>query len=482
MTLLRVGRIHGHRSADTLEVVDGRIARIGRQLDSEQHDVLDRRDTVVLPGLRDGHIHPTGLAANAGRVDVAAVATIGDLIERLAERAAQTSGPVIAVGFDDERVAEGRMPSAADLDRASGDRPVVVYRHCSHIASANHVALAQAGIDDATSDPDGGRIRRGADGRPTGVLEEHALVALTSSLDQSVDAPDVESVYAVLSDLHRLGLVAIDAMVATGDSMWCTGGDELEVIASLGTDSPVMMDVFVICTDTDGLRRAAARLAAAGPRVRFAGWKGFADGSLGARTAALRSPYNDDPSTAGLLVAKNLEMMAEAAVQLGGQAAIHAIGDLAVERALVVAERLGVAGAVRIEHAAIADPDQVERMAAAGVVASVQPSFVPADAPWIARRLGQDRAEWAYPFASMLGAGVTMRGGSDAPIETADPMVAIRDACAERRERLTVDEAVDLYAAGRIEVGGPATFILTQGEPGGSAARVAEVWENGDRT
>lgn len=481
MTLLRVGRIHGHRNADTLEVVDGRIARIGRQLDSA-HEVLDRRDTVVLPGLRDSHIHPTGLAANAGRVDVADVASLDDLIERLAERTAQASGAVIAVGFDDERVAEGRMPSAADLDRVSGDRPVVVYRHCSHIASANHVALAQAGIDATTADPDGGRIRRGADGKPTGVLEEQVLVALAGSLDESVDAPDAESVHAVLSDLRRLGLVAIDAMVATGDSMWCTGGDELEVIASLGTDSPVMIDVFVICTDTDELRRAADRLAAAGPRVRFAGWKGFADGSLGARTAALRSPYSDEPSTAGMLVAKDLELMAEAAVQLGGQAAIHAIGDLAVERALDVAEHLGVAGAVRIEHAAIADPGQVERMAAAGVVASVQPSFVPADAPWLSRRLGQERTGWAYPFASMLAAGVTMRGGSDAPIETADPLVGIRDACAERPERLTVDEAVDVYAVGRIEPGGPATFLLCQGEPGGPEARVAEVWENGERT
>lgn len=478
MTLLRVGRIHGHPDADSIEITAGRIARIGKNLDSED-GLVDRGDSVVLPGLRDSHIHPVGLAVNADRLDVSTVANIDELVDRLRERAAHRPGAVVAVGFDDERVTEGRMPSATDLDRVSAEHPVVVYRHCSHVAAANHVALQQAGIDSDTPDPDGGRIRRGTNGRLTGVLEETALVPLAGSIDQTLDPPDRSSVYAQLSELRRLGLVAIDAMAATGESMWCSGGDELGVIASLGTDSPVMIDVFVICTDPHELREAATRLAAAGPRVRFAGWKAFADGSLGARTAAMRSPYDDDPATSGLLVAKNLESMAETAVELGGQAAIHAIGDLAVDRASGLAERLGVAGAVRVEHASIADPDQIARMAAAGVVASVQPSFFPADAPWLARRLGVSRAAWAYPFASLLGAGVTLRGGSDAPIESADPLVGIRDACVERPERLTVVQAIDMYTAAPIEVGGLATFVVCNGEPNDPAARVVEVWQNG---
>lgn len=481
MTLLRVDRIHGHPDANTVEIVAGRIARIGRNL-AAGPEILDRRDTVLLPGLRDSHVHPVGIAANADRIDVADVTTIDDLIERLSARAAGTSGAVVAVGFDDERIREGRMPTASDLDRVSTDRAVVVYRHCSHIASANHIALDGAGIDTTTSDPEGGRIRRGADGSLTGVLEETALVPLAGSFGRTLDAPDAASVHAVLSNLRRFGLVAIDAMVATSGSMWCAGGNELDVIMSLGTDVPVMIDVFVICTDPEELRVAASRIAGAGPQIRFAGWKGFADGSLGARTAALRSPYDDDPSTAGMVVAKNLDVMAETAVELGGQVAIHAIGDLAVDRAIIVAEHLGVVGAVRIEHASIADPDQVGRMAAAGVVASVQPSFVPSDAPWLAQRLGPDRIQWAYPFASMLAAGMTVRGGSDAPIETANPLVGIRDACSERPERLTVDQAVDLYAAGRVEAGGAASFVLCNGEPDDSAARVVEVWQDGERT
>lgn len=479
MTLLRVGRIHGHPGADTVEVAGGRIVRVGRNLTNGQNS-LDRGDTVLLPGLRDSHIHPVGISANAQRLDVSDVATVDELIERLRERAAGTSGAVVAVGYDDERVAEGRMPSADDLDQASADRAVVVYRHCSHIAAANHVALRQAGIDADTPDPEGGRIRRGTGGRLTGVLEETALIPLAGSLDRSLEPPDPASVRAVLSNLHRLGLMAIDAMVATGDSMWCAGGNELDLIVSLGADSPVTIDVFVICTDPTELREAAQRLDTAGPHIRFAGWKGFADGSLGARTAALRSPYSDDPSTSGMVVANNLQLMAESAISLGGQAAIHAIGDLAVEHAIVVAERLGVTGAIRIEHASIADPGQVDRMAAAGVVASVQPSFVPADAPWLTRRLGPDRARWAYPFASMLQAGVMLRGGSDAPIESADPLLGIRDARAERPERLTVDEAVDLYAVGPVEVGGPASFVLCQGEPDDHGSRVVEIWQNGE--
>jgi hypothetical protein len=209
-----------------------------------------------------------------------------------------------------------------------------------------------------------------------------------------------------------------------------------------------------------------------GPRIRFAGWKGFADGSLGGRTAALRAPYADDPSTSGMLLGSGLDTMTEAALELGGQAAIHAIGDKAVELALGLAEK-HPPGLVRIEHASVADPDQIARMASSGAIASIQPSFATTDAPWLERRLGKGRSDWAYRFASMVASGVTVRGGSDAPIESSDPLIGIRDARARRTEALDHSQAVAIYAAHPLEVGGPATFTVC------SDGAVDEVWMEG---
>ena len=480
MTVHRAASVHGHPGATALRVAGGRIVEIGAPSEIEHDAIVDHGDGVILPGLRDGHIHPLGLAAAAGQLDLSDATTLPEVIDRLRARAGTVASdrPIIAIGVDDERLAEGRLPTAADLDSAIGDRPVLVYRHCSHVASANSLALAAGGIDRTTIDPPGGRIGRDAAGSISGILEEAAITAVADALGPATAAPDVSSLRTVLRRLRRRGVVAIDAMASTGSSMWCVGGDDVATIASLADDSPVAITAYVICDTADELRRAAELLRSAGPMIRFGGWKGFADGSIGARTAALRAPYADAPATAGMFVGNRIQEMSAAAIALGGATAVHAIGDAAVERALVLAETLAP-GSVRIEHASVADPGQIERMAAAGVMASVQPSFAPSDAGWIARRLGPDRTPWAYPFASMLAAGVTVRGGSDAPVESPDPFVGMRDACLARPEALTASQAVDIYSAGVLEVGAPATFIVCAADP--TRARAEDIAEIGVR-
>ncbi|MEX2423488.1 MAG: amidohydrolase [Acidimicrobiia bacterium] len=466
MTVHRGARIHGHPGANALRVSAGRIVEIGAAAGMGDTDVRDHGTGVILPGLRDGHIHPLGLAAAAGQVDLTDAATIAEVVERIRAHAATASPdrPIIATGVDDERLSEGRLPSAADLDSAASDRPVLVYRHCSHVASANSLALAAGGIVNTSSDPTGGRIRRKPNGSANGILEEAAITPVATALGSALLSPDADALRTVLRGVQRRGVVAIDAMASVGSSMWCGGGDELATIASVGDDSPVTITVFVICDTPEELQQAAHRLGTSGPMVKFGGWKGFADGSLGARTAALRAPYTDDPGTNGMLMDIQIREMARAATALGGVAAVHAIGDAAVEQVLTIAESLDP-GSVRIEHASVADPDQIGRMAAAGVTASIQPSFVPADSGWIGRRLGPHRQTWAYPFASMWAAGVALRGGSDAPVESPDPFAGIRDACGPGPEALSPSQAVDIYTATALQPGAPATFIVCSDDP-----------------
>lgn len=485
MTVHHAAAVHGHPGADAIRVEEGRITEIGLAADMIGSRV-SHGDSVFLPALRDGHIHPLGVTAAAGRLDLSDVGSISETLDRLGRHAATRTGTIIAIGLDDERLVEHRLPTAMELDQAVNDRPVLVYRHCSHVAVANTAALHAGGLGRGSTDPPGGRIRRRADGALSGTLEEAAIAPVAAALSDATEPPDPEAVTALLQRLLRRGVVAIDAMVGIGSSMWCLGGDELETVIGLAAETPIRIDVFVICDTPRELRHAAQRLETAGPAVRFGGWKGFADGSLGGRTAALRSPYSDDPSTRGIAVDTALEEMAETAVELGGRAAVHAIGDLAVERALTVADRLG-AGTVRIEHASVADPEQVAHMAGAGVIASVQPSFAVSDAPWIERRLGPQRMPWAYPFATMDAAGVEMRGGSDAPIESPDPFVGIRDACLPRQGAVTPSRAVDLYAVERLRVGASAAFVLCSADPAVvpvteiSGIGVREAWVGGER-
>jgi hypothetical protein len=172
--------------------------------------------------------------------------------------------------------------------------------------------------------------------------------------------------------------------------------------------------------------------------------------------------------------------MAQTALEIGGQVAIHAIGDAALENVVTLAEQMGVPpGSVRAEHASIADPVLIDRMAEAGVVASVQPQFILSDGPWIEARLGPERAQWAYPLRTMNDAGVQMVGGSDAPIETPEPLTAVRAATQEtphwQGEALEPDTAIRMITSHSFEVGRRATLAFVEGQPGDDGRVVGTV-------
>ena len=218
--------------------------------------------------------------------------------------------------------------------------------------------------------------------------------------------------------------------------------------------------------------------------VTFLGLKAFADGSLGGHTAALRRPYADRPDTAGTL---SLEPawaaeMIRAAADLGGITAIHAIGDAALGRVLDVFEDAVAAGAepsrLRVEHASVVPPADLRRLAGLGVTACIQPSFLPADSPWLEDRLGPHRLAHVYNFRTLADAGVPLAGGSDCPVEPPHPlwgMAAARDRAGfQPQEALTAAEALALFTSGaaraigedaRLAPGAPATLTVLDGDP-----------------
>lgn len=404
----------------------------------------------------DHHLHPLGYASLLTGLELMDAADLNEVFHQVAGRADLVEGPIIGQRLNDEAVAELRLPTAADIDDFITDRPVLLYRYCGHIAVANHAALRIAGVDSDTPDPDGGVIDRDASGAPTGVLRETAVLLVSRALAPLIPAPSDTDILRALAGLREMGIGSITGIISVGEPVWCGVRDELETLIRLAPNLPIDIDTLVIADTPAELRMAADRINRAEGRLRFGGWKEFSDGSLGGHTAAMYEPYADRPETRGtdrLNPAHAIEM-AETSLDLDGAVAIHAIGDRANDSVLDVFDQLlsdgADPGALRVEHASILTDTTIERMGRMGITASIQPAFLASEETWLEKRLGPERMEQAYPFRSLMEAGVPLLGGSDSPVELPDPEVGI-DAAVGRHginpdEALTREQAVALFS------------------------------------
>lgn len=406
----------------------------------------------VTAGMVDAHAHPLGLGRTLSELDLVGVGSYAETLWRVAGAAG--SGWLFGRGWDQNDWSDppaGGWPLAADLERIHPGRPIALRRVDGHATWASPAALASAGIGPDTPDPDGGRIVRDADGRPTGVLIDAAVDLLKPP------APSPEA----RRDHLRLGVRKMLEVGLTGAHQMGASDEELLLLeaADRAGELPVRIWVYV-----DPGTRAANRLAAQGPwagdHLAVVGVKAYADGALGSRGAWLSAPYTDEPGTVGNRLTSP-EALAELAVTtLGGGAsvAVHAIGDRAVTEALDAfaaaraahPERADVP--LRIEHAQVVRPEDLPRFAALGVVASVQPSHATSDAPWAEARLGPERLRWSYAWRALADAGAPLALGSDFPIETPDPGHGLWAATTRGGWRtdqaLTLDEALAGFTSG----------------------------------
>ncbi len=481
---------------DAVLIDGGSVVEVGwsRDLRKRAAMVYEHPLHTIVPGLRDAHIHLAGWSASIGGLDLSAVDGFGRLRDEIRTHAGSINPatPVIGTGLDDTRLREGRMPTRHDLDRILSARPILVYRHCSHAAAANTAALEMAGIGPDTPDPTGGVFDRTATGEPTGVLREAAIGVVQRALEPLVRSPLPSQLLETSRALVRLGITRIEAMVSAGTPLWCGTGNELEDLLAIAADLPLDVDAFVMTDQIGELRRAADRIRRVGGRLRFGGWKGFADGSLGGRTAALSAPYEGEATTGMLLFENDRDLpLARCAVDEGGRVALHAIGDRAIAHVLGGFRALrdeGIdADRLRIEHCSMVDDASLAQMVELGVTASVQPPFLTSDGPWLATRIGS-RESWIHPFRTMLEAGVPLRAGSDAPIEDPTPFKGIWSATSHPSnpaESLATEQALSIYGASTPRPGAPADLILVDRNPLETTrieeSRVQAVWKSGVR-
>lgn len=404
----------------------------------------------------DHHIHPLGYATLVNGLELMDAPDLAEVWRRVAARSEEIEGPIIGQRLNDEGIAEKRLPTRREIDDAVGDRPVLLYRYCGHIAVANSRALDLAGVDSLTADPTGGSIDRDASGTPTGVLRETGITLVSRALAQHVPPPSDAEILRALNHLPAMGLRSITGIVSVGEPIWCGTPGEMDTLCRLAPGLPLDIDVLVIAANPAELTEAAEQIRRSEGRLRFLGWKDFADGSFGGHTAAMHEPFTDRPDNRGTdrLDPEHARTMARTAIMLGGSVAIHAIGDRANDSVLSLFADLIAMGAeparLRVEHASLLTESAIEEMARLGVTASVQPAFLASEASWLVKRLGEERINRVYPFRSLLEAGVPLLGGSDSPVEMPDPAVGI-NAAVDRHginpsETISEDQAKALFA------------------------------------
>jgi hypothetical protein len=404
----------------------------------------------------DHHLHPIGYAALVNGLELMDATDLDTVMRRVAEHGEKVEGPVIGHRLNDEGVEELRLPTAQDIDDVVGSRPVLLYRYCGHIAVANSAALELAEIDSGTPDPEGGSFDRDAQGRPNGILRETAVTPVSQALEPHTPPLSDLEIISALAGLRRLGIGSITGMISVSSGVWCSVDNEVETLMRLGPDLPIDIDVLLIASTPEDLTAAKRQIDQADGPIRFVGYKDFADGSLGGHTAAMYEPFADRPDTRGTERYRHDHMveMGRTSLDLGGSVAIHAIGDRANDLVLDVHEELIDGGAdparLRVEHASVLTEATIQRMSRLGVTASIQPAFLASEATWLEKRLGPERMSRAYPFRSLLEAGVPLLGGSDSPVELPDPETGIT-AAVDRHginptESLTRDQAEALFA------------------------------------
>ncbi len=474
---------------DALHLRDGGVVEIGSAARLQRPDLPEERypGGVIVPGLRDAHFHPVGYAAALAGVTLKHAADFADVVARLEEEAGRLGPgrPISALRLDDETLAERRLPTRADLDRAFPERPVLLHRYCGHVAVANTAALDAAGIGPASSDPVGGSYDRDGHGRPTGVLRETAVNVVGRALRDLGHRPLTPAgLLDAMRGLAGLGLTSIAGIVGCGEASWAELGDQVAALAEVAADLPIKIRALVIAETPAELEQQAELLRATGSRLTFLGWKAFADGSLGGHTAWMWAPFADRPETDGMLRLDSAwaHEMSRAALDLGGQVAIHAIGDRANAAVLDLFARLLDEGAdparLRVEHASVLRDEEVARFAELGVTASVQPAFLASETEWLPKRLGPDRLGHAYRFRTLHEAGVPLAGGSDCPVEPPHPLWGM--ATARDRAGIVPTEGLDGAAAlalftdwaaaalrepAPLAPGSPADFVVLDRDP-----------------
>ena len=467
----------------TAMLVDGdTVAWVGSEqaatsIADSSMEVIDLRGALVAPGFVDSHMHLTETGIALDSLQLGGISSARELLDAVA--AAPGDGPVLGHGWDETTWADAALPTAEELERASAGRPVYLSRVDVHSALVSASLARSAGLQDQDGFDGGPRVRRAA----------HTAARQAARRLPEADLRRHQG--RALSAAAANGYVAVAEMGAPHIG----GADDLRLAAawnSTGPGAPSVPEVLAYWGElVSSEDHARSVLDGFGFRLRGLAGDLNIDGSVGSRTAALRSGYSDAPEERGSLYLSVDEATAHLAAcsLLGIPGGFHVIGDAGLDAALsaldlaaaqVGEQRVRAAGH-RFEHVEMVDAAAVEKLSRYSVTVSAQPAF---DAAWggagglYQQRLGE-RSAGMNPFATLYAAGVPVCFGSDSPVTPLRPWSSVR-ACLEHHnpgERISARAAFLGHTragwraaryhnpmAGQLVPGAPASFAVWEVE------------------
>jgi predicted amidohydrolase YtcJ len=460
-------------------ISNGRILAVGT---SEQMHAyvgpntqeIDLEGRAAVPGFIDAHVHFIQGGFHLLEVDLRNTRNEAEFVERIGQRA-KTLKPgrwMEGGNWDEEAWPHAELPTRWMIDNVTASNPVFLRRYDGHAALANTLALKVAGVTKDTPDLVGGVIVRDPHSlEPTGVLKDAAQDLVARMMPRPAPDEFEEALKAGLAEARRVGVTSAEDISVDGNSPNGSFTGEIELLRRAEHEGWLSCRFYEITPIA-----AWERLAAAGIRqgmgsdfLKMGAVKGFADGSLGSRTAWMFDPFTDDSSNRGLpqpLMNPPAQMEAAVAAsnQAGIQVAVHAIGDRANAEMLDIFARVGGAETrarrFRIEHAQHLRPQDIPRFGELGVIASMQPYHAIDDGRWAEQRIGHERARTSYAWRSLLEAGAPLAFGTDWPVAPLDPLLGICAAVSRAtldgkhpegwfpEQRLSVEQALRAYTQG----------------------------------
>ncbi|GAF21255.1 LOW QUALITY PROTEIN: exoenzyme regulatory protein AepA precursor [Bacillus sp. JCM 19047] len=408
----------------------------------------------IYPGFVDSHLHLIAHGQKLLRVDLSQ-STKEDALAKLKAICVQEGEWIEALGWNEHNDPNHALLTVTDLNKISVKHPLFVMRICRHAAIVNQTVLDLAGINRHTPDPDGGKIERDEHGNPNGILHDAAVHYVQALMPPLAKASIKKALQMAIDDCHAKGLTGGHSE----DLHYYNGlAETLDIYQEVvNVQKPFRAHLLIHHEELSAYDASPyTQQQTISPYIELGALKIFADGALGGRTAALSEPYEDDPSTSGLLI-HNQTALHDLVCQARKRqlaVAIHVIGDqvgIIVNRNTKKSKKRD-----RLIHVQVAREDLLQRMAKLPIVIDVQPHFVVSDFPWVEERLGEKRMSFSFAWKTLIEAGIHCAGGSDAPIEPIEPLKGMHAAIYRKnnqgtynvKEALTPYEAVALFTIG----------------------------------
>ncbi|RMG22957.1 MAG: amidohydrolase [Armatimonadetes bacterium] len=433
----------------TLHAEDGRWTSVAFS-EREADTVVDLEGGFVLPGFVDCHCHVLPMGLDLQAVDLSGCWTREEVLRTIADAAAShEDGWLLAVQYDQTRFPEGSHLTIAELDPVTKGIPTILRHSSGHAAVVNSAVLQIAGIEAETEDPPGGEIVRDPNGRPLGPLLENAMGLAYRAAPKPTVARMRDAILAAQRRLRSLGITCANDM-ATGSR-----GLEAELAAyRMAAEERVCRTRLTILWErVFGEGGEQPSLETPPEWLRVYGIKLFADGAIGAGTAAMTEEYVTGGRGMLIYEPEELAEKVRTADSAGYRVAIHSIGDRSTATVLDAIEQTPRPSRHRVEHVMVLDANLIERIQRLGIAVTLQPEFLLRFGHAYKRQLGAERAARLKPLRTLRQAGIPVGLSSDLPIVPGDPWDGIRTAAArpegfDQEENLTLEEAVEGYTRG----------------------------------